>query len=1718
MRVVQTDATVESVGYDRALDRDRPLRLELVPTPPGCPVSLPRAESARVRSLLGSSHMTRRVAADARGDDVVGVGTFPEMPRATAGEKPRPTASASPEYFAPPSANKVVWYRAWFGAILFLEYALVRKSVTVLKLLSHPWVSIAVHVAIDAVVLWFLNAFPGVPNTGLARQSEKDAARGERRRRETSRADAASNADRTPRRLRVPQSAPLLVRHALKLFIRVPTISNVLLGTPMGLYHGYTQKQVLLMVLSPTFFNTAFGGWNSAYLTAQSAINGAFVLTVTYLNPGAYSSYPELRRLFLDAMGDPSRYFTVCLPIVVAAPFAFAFLLQRDALVTGLEFWWRVYFGEHATLGEETGLEPTPWMLRRVVGRLKRTSKRVIPLAALWLCVGTAARARLTYGFDDAFHSYDDAFHSIACIALSVACLVASVTVPGKLADAFSASPREFNENVRNGAEKAAFKGAASYAATSALACAVVTRGNVLGIPTHAITSIAVHAWLPAWGIVVACTCAVTPSPGVPRAARAAAAAVAVAVAGLVVIDPRAIEYVATMAREQTGNCAIALLLAYLCALHAASAWSIHARMLFEDSAGAIDEKIQEMLWVEATKSGLPRARKGHWQPEDFEIDPSRFEVRPRDRHLSLDDARYEFVPLARDSRGGTEREDAFESLCEPQAPARGVSLCRAEGCGKPVKSGDMLAEGLNLCAEHMVAEEPFQCQLRGGAAHFCVLCRRVHSPPRCFDTAEDSARFPNSRLVPIDEIGARASDATSGLRKRSRTRRERSVSMRAWYKTKEGPVEATARMRDVVADIAALRPGNVRMLHAEVTARPGCTLLTVDVGALMDEDAGSVAGSDRDDETDETDDETGSERARDEEIARALLDAGVRHSLDGVLDFEITNGAPSEVTARRTFRRFAFDSRKRASSALELDAEAHFARFARFGFFGAENAARGDDEEGSIDSVGKGTLRLLRSDRYDFLTVPTAPEGYVYVLRCGGTYLPLISPNVQEDDENCAATCMLHAPPSDAEGLGFIELIALQDLEAHDIDLDDGPADVAGRVDISPLLATAVFITPDAGLAAELGNPVTGARAEHAPMLFNIGAALTGRASGAVVGDSGSNENSRSHGDLDDSETVREEAIFHATCGAASMGWSVATARIIANLHVQRIGREGTGLNRDDHAAWMSENPDTATDEYSLSSEYSSDGAGRRVSRVVANARGSQTLGTLAGAATLMRAAYSSGDASTSQAVTAWVVRNYGVVVTGDLLSAGDGGGVGNDWTPLHAAAFAVARRVQESVARESWLECSLGTVEMLTRGALRSVSTDAFAAVDTVIKSLAISGDPLSWARNSAASAAAPSAVLRNKNDADDTGSTATFSRVAAWRAGRERVALDEQILQTLSVATRDAVDILRRTTPPEKPRLFGLQALHPVDEHFTAAAAFAAFACDGSQASTMTVAMLTPASSKSWDALRARALDDTRGDVSSEEAMDWLRAGAPSDGFPAPSAEEIMARDVGVEASIFFTAMDATMMSLVIWPVISRELGYGVLSPLGPRAVAALSQWLAPAACACARATATPSKRLGSERRATNERVRLVGAGAQTLATYFTRRHLRHLLIGRGEHLPAIGDRLSFATVLMVRCALVFAQAVAAPCGSLTKETTCVLFGALACAALVADVGDIVLSESIPSVSFSFCVVLIASTLVARCARWCVPRVARTRVDKLAAERMAASLGGGAAKKTR
>ena len=100
-------------------------------------------------------------------------------------EKPKPRlCSASSGFIAPPSAMKVAGYRVWFGAILFLEFSLLTKAETLLRayksrgvaklnFLKHKWVSFGTHVIIDAAVLWFLNAFPGFPEAGLARAKKR---------------------------------------------------------------------------------------------------------------------------------------------------------------------------------------------------------------------------------------------------------------------------------------------------------------------------------------------------------------------------------------------------------------------------------------------------------------------------------------------------------------------------------------------------------------------------------------------------------------------------------------------------------------------------------------------------------------------------------------------------------------------------------------------------------------------------------------------------------------------------------------------------------------------------------------------------------------------------------------------------------------------------------------------------------------------------------------------------------------------------------------------------------------------------------------------------------------------------------------------------------------------------------------------------------------------------------------------------------------------------------------------------------------------------------------------------------------------------------------------------------------------------------------------------------------------------------------------------------
>ena len=67
--------------------------------------------------------------------------------------------------------------------------------------------------------------------------------------------------------------------------------------------------------------------------------------------------------------------------------------------------------------------------------------------------------------------------------------------------------------------------------------------------------------------------------------------------------------------------------------------------------------------------------------------------------------------------------------------------------------------------------------------------------------------------------------------------------------------------------------------------------------------------------------------------------------------------------------------------------------------------------------------------------------------------------------------------------------------------------------------------------------------------------------------------------------------------------------------------------------------------------------------------------MNTNAGIATLLRAACTSGDSNTVNAVMAAIIRHRGAAAVGALVNLGDNVVSGRGWTPLHACAFIMAQ-----------------------------------------------------------------------------------------------------------------------------------------------------------------------------------------------------------------------------------------------------------------------------------------------------------------------------------------------------------------------------------------------------------------------------------------------------------
>ena len=222
----------------------------------------------------------------------------------------RPPTAREPSPVPSPAKKRAYWM--WFAAILCLETAMIRRSTKTLHpgstgavknsfLLHTQALNIAVHLVVDLSALRSLNALH--PRWGVWFP-------------ETHRGFPA---------LRFSEERAVVIRHFFKLFIRTPVVNCVLLGGKLDGFHAYQVKQLLMMVLSPTFFAALFAVKSIRSLTALALINACFVAACAVSVPFAYKYAPDLRAAFWDTLGptdDLPRRFAQIAVALAAAPFA----------------------------------------------------------------------------------------------------------------------------------------------------------------------------------------------------------------------------------------------------------------------------------------------------------------------------------------------------------------------------------------------------------------------------------------------------------------------------------------------------------------------------------------------------------------------------------------------------------------------------------------------------------------------------------------------------------------------------------------------------------------------------------------------------------------------------------------------------------------------------------------------------------------------------------------------------------------------------------------------------------------------------------------------------------------------------------------------------------------------------------------------------------------------------------------------------------------------------------------------------------------------------------------------------------------------------------------------------------------------------------------------------------------------------------------------------
>ena len=1433
----------------------------------------------------------------------------------------------------PPSFLKKVGYWAWVVAILILELKIVRKvnrtnadlykEATMPFMYKHTWwvkgvFMTAAHFAIDGYTLFHLNCLR--PDWGLR---------------------ASSHGGRPA--LKRPQEDSVLIRHGLKLIMRVPHIAASGNGALFGFYHGYTVTQMALMVVSPTLFGMILAMKSERVLRRCAAINAAFAVACAMSAPWAYHHLPTLKARYMEDMnGDPrGRILFVALPMLTTMPFVLSSTLFNASgretfhnaknilrvVLTG-----DVAAGSATATGVPTSGSSASWAERSVVARrrvdgaplyipdhaeqslarFKTLSLVVFPIVALINVADVSdwreladAREMLS---SSAPLAAATAMQALAPLAL---CVLLSTSSWRKWLHA------DFTRN-------AAIARVALVAAFAIYSTALFSfRSDASAASDEERLRMVKDRWVPRFVFIAAASHAAVPSA--PRAALLAAfvdcgvlalSAVTLSASALVnAFKSDGVGSVVGAFASLTGPIG-AFAVFYLCAVHLSS--------LLDAMRGAeFDPKFY------FTRGDIPKDGSAHWRMDEYDVDPVGLRIARKalrnvgDHRFDYEEEKYGDAGIRPGMRAGggdlgpmtladapTTRRERLLAAARAKTPAAGsgggdgaatdVVICRAVGCRRDCAGAgnNPIAVGLRLCSHHIAAVDPFACESETSLTLFCLICRRAHAAPRC-ETAlasrllrvsvdserdpsvhrperDDEMRNRHLRAPQHDVVSAygapRATTLTTAANGGAMTRRADLVKTTAWFKTEEDPIEAMAKLAATIRDRAAY-PGGV-ILHAEASARPGCTLLTVDVLArrLPDSDdasfCGPIADADREGMYD-IDDEV-------DQVAARLAAVGADHGLEGTLDLAAQNATCS---SRRRRVRYAGGFAR----GVHVDP--------------TPNVRVGAKMRAAIRAANDPStrMRVLWSDEYECFIMPSAPEGYSYVLRCRGRFVPMFAttPSYPETD-----TIVLHVTPTGAEGLAFLELVA----DAGGRKTGDGAFGNA-----APIICVPVFMSTDPALVKELTSDGRCARLGNTPALFNLGIAL---AAAAAVAEG---EDPRVEG-----ETASGEITFHAAAACATMGWATAVTRTIATLYDADAayggdgGFGGGGDGGDGTARTMSEGPDTDSQRNSSFDDKMDESLGAFADQV--EPRVSNTLFTKIGIATLLRAACSSGDSATVNAVLAVLIRHRGVSYVSDVMRGGDGG-----WTPLNAAAAAIARDAVRDASAGRIRPPSravgdgLGVGQLFKRG-------DAAApdAVKLVTSLLVVSDDPLCWVSRHAGSVfGTPAYILANAplEDADPRAMT---------RAKRALRAVGDGVIDVLAEPVVRACDLLHlaRTRTGDTQRIFNgggaLLSVHlsmmfrDEETHFAAATAHAANTFDGSVSHTLAAMIISKSSSHCWGALQRRDLDEMRGAVTLDEAKEWLRAGAPADGFPPPRCSEVVSARYGVVALVFNACVNAAVFA--------------------------------------------------------------------------------------------------------------------------------------------------------------------------------------------------------------